>query len=194
MMKSPRTGVFLLPALWRAEREGRRTSQGKRKGLGRGAGALLCLSSDGLSRWGEHTTKTPCRLSSSGGGQPRTRRLEPTPHGALTSRGAYPLQHSSPKGCCVMNRPAIYRESSHLHLSISKHVTTSFTSVGNEADLTRWRPTRRAATVVPVQGVVLDAWDVWHGGSPCTPEVLVGSESLAEMRTVSGTAGRRECL
>jgi hypothetical protein len=41
-----------------------------------------------------------------------------SPHGALTSEAAYPLQSSSCKGCCAMNSPALYRGSSHLQVVI----------------------------------------------------------------------------
>ena len=38
--------------------------------------------------------KTPCRSDNAGGGVSYTRRLDINPHGALTSKAAYPSQRS----------------------------------------------------------------------------------------------------
>jgi len=48
----------------------------------------------------------------------------------------------------------------------TKLAKTSLTPVGNEADLIRGEPTRRAATIVRGRDAALDAWAAWRDTSP----------------------------
>jgi uncharacterized protein (DUF433 family) len=74
------------------------------------------------------------------------------------------------------------------HVIGSNLARTSVTSVGNETDLIRSKPTRRAAAVGCEQDGVSEAWGVWRGTRLSTPGASAGSGCLAGRQSVSGTA------